>query len=204
MAPGRFSSSACKGIFLLLVVSLFSSASAVTPLTKAVNWRRPQVLTRHFLERNTKPILYVIHKSWCPACEFMRNEFAGQQATDEFVRISKDFVMIEAMDDDEPQGVQYGPDGGYYPRAVLMDPSGTVRPEYLPNKDPTSEFKYTFYFPPQMVEVMKEILSDVASGAFSSVQQRTEEEGLRHFPGNRGAMKGPYNRNRGYSGDGSY
>merc|ERR1719201_1730628 len=70
----------------------------------------------------TKPLMLVIHKSWCGACKKLKSIFAEDQ---EILDLSAKFVMVNAGDDDEPSEEVYKPDGGYIPRILFFKPDGT-------------------------------------------------------------------------------
>ena len=83
-----------------------------------------------------------IHKSWCGACKSLAPKVA---ASEEILKASEDYVMINVHDDEEPKnGDKWKPDGGYIPRILFVDPdTGDVI------KDATYEHgnpKYKYYY----------------------------------------------------------
>lgn len=60
-----------------------------------------------------KPVVVIIHKSWCPHCDKLKEDFSKNQA---LLEISSHFVLVNCMDDDEPKDKSYAPDGFYVPR----------------------------------------------------------------------------------------
>lgn len=83
-----------------------------------------------------KPIFLLIHKSWCHACKGsfcwdlrtgIHNSILALQKTMQqsnarkaFKKLSEHFVMVNAVDDDEPFEEEYRPDGKYIPRLLFL------------------------------------------------------------------------------------
>uniref|UniRef100_A0A914RNC5 Thioredoxin domain-containing protein n=1 Tax=Parascaris equorum TaxID=6256 RepID=A0A914RNC5_PAREQ len=86
-----------------------------------------------------KPIFLLIHKSWCGACQAiarcyinarlfqliaaLKSTFRSSTDRDEFVKLSKKFVMVNTEDDEEPNDERYSPDGQYIPRIFFLGSS---------------------------------------------------------------------------------
>ncbi len=89
-----------------------------------------------------KPIFLLIHKTWCRACQGMyhhqsstlhmclalKNAFVDNNSASykQFVDESKHFIMVNAEDNEEPEGDQYHPDGFYFPRTLFYGMSVLV------------------------------------------------------------------------------
>ncbi|KAL5016576.1 hypothetical protein ScPMuIL_006165 [Solemya velum] len=88
-----------------------------------------------------KPLMLLIHKSWCGACKALKPKF---EAAKEITTLSSEFVMVNVQDEEEPKDSQYSPDGGYIPRVLFLDYNGNVRTEFYNEK---GNEKYKFYYP---------------------------------------------------------
>ncbi len=84
--------------------------------------------------KEDKPILLLIHKHWCSACQTLRPKLSGSKA---FEDASKDVVMIKVTSDID-DSIKFQPDGGYFPRILFYSSDGnllsdvkTNRPQYL-------------------------------------------------------------------------
>mmetsp|Transcript_7092 Transcript_7092/g.13424 ORF Transcript_7092/g.13424 Transcript_7092/m.13424 type:complete len:200 (-) Transcript_7092:333-932(-) len=93
---------------------------------------------------SNKPALVLLHKSWCPVCANLKKEFNNAPARLDIIKHSKDFVMINAEDDEVPQhDPAYAPDGVYIPRILFVQPDGKIRQD-ITNPAYKSQWKY-FY-----------------------------------------------------------
>jgi protein-disulfide reductase (glutathione) len=70
-----------------------------------------------------KPIMMVIHKSWCAACKALKARFVNSP---EIEALSEHFVMANVEDDDEPADEKYSPQGAYSPRILFLTFQGEV------------------------------------------------------------------------------
>jgi len=109
-----------------------------------------------------KPLMVVIHKTWCGACKALKPLFA---ASNEIEQQSREFVMVNLQDDEEPSDTAYQPDGGYIPRIVYLNPDGKVRPD-ISNKKRPEKYKYYYSDDKEVLMGMKD-----AAVAFTSEHQ---------------------------------
>ncbi|PCC69854.1 Thioredoxin-like [Nannocystis exedens] len=99
-----------------------------------------------------RPIMLVVHASWCSQCKALRPAFSDPA----LVALSDRFVMINVDQDLEPSSQQYGPDGRYVPRVLFFDPAGELDRELLN----ASRRRYKYYYSPHddLVGAMRQAL----------------------------------------------
>lgn len=105
-----------------------------------INWQPSMDAFYEKIKSSKKPGMLIIHKSWCGACKQLRPKFA---ASTKLEKLAEEFVMINTLDDEEPSGAEFQPDGGYIPRILFFDPeSQKPLPEF--KNSGRSDYKY-FY-----------------------------------------------------------
>ena len=76
------------------------------------------------------------------ACKNLKEAVAGK--ADKFVELSKDFVMVNIMDEDEAEMEQHTPDGSYIPRVIFYNPATGKADHSVYNKKVNPDYKF-FY-----------------------------------------------------------
>lgn len=102
-----------------------------------------------------KPLMLLIHKSWCGACKALKPQFATSK---EIEKLSQNFIMVNVLDDEEPSDKSFAPDGGYIPRILFIDPSGKVLTEII-NEEGNESYKYYYHASDDITKSMKQVLS---------------------------------------------
>jgi len=103
-----------------------------------------------------KPLMLIIHKTWCGACQTLKGKFAKAKMIAE---LSKNFIMVNAEDDEEPWEEEYQPDGGkYIPRIFFLSPEGEVLKDVINPKDEYKQYPYYYSNPAPIITVMQSVL----------------------------------------------
>jgi len=101
-----------------------------------------------------KPLMLIIHKSWCGACKNLKAEFSTD---DEILELSDNFVMLNLGDDKEPSNELFKPDGAYIPRILFLHPDGSLLRDVI-NKDGNPKFKYFYASTDDVFDSMEDVL----------------------------------------------
>ncbi len=132
-------------LFTILVIFFITTSPTSVD---AVGWNHKKIPYQKFdktaLEEakfQRKPILLLIHKTWCATCKQLRTLV---EKSAEFEVLSEYFVMAEAEDDEEPTDPKYAPDGSYAPRILFLD-GNTGEPYPIQNPAPTDPSALHYY-----------------------------------------------------------
>ncbi|KAL4235685.1 Thioredoxin domain-containing protein 12 [Mactra antiquata] len=159
---------------IFLFVGVFCIIGATKDLSNGwnpyINWKTLEEAEKESEETN-KPIMLVIHKSWCGACRALQPQFA---ASVKIERLSSNFLMVNTLDDDEPKGEKYLPDGGYIPR-ILFIHKGEVR-EDLYNEAGNPKYKYYYYAPNDILTTMEKAIKTFNLGDEENNEDRVVDE----------------------------
>ncbi|XP_065071390.1 uncharacterized protein LOC135696049 [Rhopilema esculentum] len=88
-----------------------------------------------------KPIMLIIHKSYCGACKALKPRIRQSK---ELAELSKKFVMINCLDDEEPTDAQFDIDGAYIPRIFFLDSNGIVEPSLKNEREDFKKVQYAY------------------------------------------------------------
>lgn len=103
-------------------------------------------------ERSGRPLMLVVHTSWCSRCKALKPQFSQPDVT----RLSERFVMVNIDQDDDERVMKYGPDGTYIPRVMFFDPNGELDPSIDNERSP--KFKYFYTSSLDLVKSMHEAI----------------------------------------------
>jgi len=118
-----------------------------------------------------KPLMLIIHKSWCGACKSLKPKFRESKEVSEK---SSAFVMVNTMDEDEPVGDVYTPDGGYIPRILFFDPDGKFLPNVI-NEGGNDQYKYYYFNDIAIVKSMERVISKFSENNNDTANSRDTE-----------------------------
>ncbi len=103
-----------------------------------ITWRSLDVGLEE-AKRSGRPLMLVVHTSWCSRCKALKPQFA----TADVERLAEHFVMVNVDQDEDERVMRYGPDGTYIPRVMFLDPSGTLDPAIGNERSPKFKYFYT-------------------------------------------------------------
>jgi len=113
----------------------------------SIQWRTFEQAKIESKEQN-KPIMVILHKSWCGACKRLKPLVAGSKT---LADISSKFVMVNAEDEEEPHSNgAFAVDGSYIPRVYFVAPpsgeeteSNVIREIFNEKGNPQYKYYYT-------------------------------------------------------------
>jgi len=126
-------------VVAVLVATVFAASHG---FNDNVAWHTNLAEAKQLAAAQNKPLMVLIHKSWCGACKRLNQQLSAA-GSEPFVEASNSFVMVNLSDDAEPSDAAYAPDGGYIPRVLFLDSAGNVKPEL---KNPTRSGQYLYFY----------------------------------------------------------
>lgn len=107
---------------------------------------------REMSMKDNKPVMVIIHKTWCGACKSLKREVAKAKALATF---SSNLVMVNLEDDEEPKDSSFTPDGGYVPRIFFLSAATQKVETSIINAQGNKEYKYFYYDTGHLLDSMK-------------------------------------------------
>ena len=114
-------------LLLLVPATAFAAADHADLFNGAeINWRDSKTGI-YEASKTGKPVIMVLHATWCSACKRYRAVFKDPG----IVAASKDFIMI-LVDADKEKEINgaFSPDGTYVPRTLFIDSEGNVSEKF--------------------------------------------------------------------------
>lgn len=117
-----------------------------------VEWKSARSLS----QAKSKPLMVILHKTWCPACKTLKPKVAQSQP---FSVLAKNFVMVNAKEDDEAHQVtSLSPDGQYIPRIIFLDQDGEVLSDIY-NESGNPDYRFYYFSEESILASMKKVLA---------------------------------------------
>ncbi len=117
------------------------------------------------LDDGSKPLMVILHKTWCPACKSLKPKLAESK---EFARLSRSFSMINGAEGDKIHDIEkLTIDGQYVPRIHFLDQEGNLLPDIY-NEDGNPNYKFYYYTEESVVKAMQRALKATSVQSSSS------------------------------------
>ena len=140
-------------IFLLAQI-LSNQASDTNGLGEGIEWKT-WTEGKSIAKETGRPLMVVLHKSWCPACKSLKPKFAASQPIE---KLSSQFVMVNAKEGEKPiDDSKFNIDGQYIPRIIFLDSNENVLADVI-NEDGNPQYKYYHMNAESIVQSMKKVI----------------------------------------------
>eukprot|EP00050_Salpingoeca_kvevrii_P010600 m.9328 g.9328 ORF g.9328 m.9328 type:complete len:175 (+) comp2964_c0_seq1:1657-2181(+) len=126
-------------VLLAALAAVCSASSLARGWGDGIEWRSLEAGKAEALA-SQKPLMVIIHKTWCGACKALKPRVA---ASEEVAELSRQFVMVNLEDDEEPNDPAFTPDGGYIPRILFLNSAGEVQDDII---NTSGNPKYKYYY----------------------------------------------------------
>ena len=88
--------------------------------------------------------------------------------------LSSQFVMVNSEDDEEPSSdSSFSLDGGYIPRIIFLDSTGSIRSEFS-NKARSDKYRYFYSTAQEIVVSMNEVLENIGGISEGQTDEKNE------------------------------
>lgn len=163
-------SSSLRLLVSLLLLVIAASSSSSSTLSRGWGDLAWVPLKEGLIEASTtkKPVMLIIWKTWCGACKALRPLFA---ASNDIAVESTNFIVVNAVDDEEPNGDIYSPDGGYIPRILFVSPEGKVLTDaFAQNHGAGEKYHYFYSEPKSILATMRTVASRNAAALLADTE----------------------------------
>ena len=139
-------------LFLSQILSI--NASDSNGLGENIEWKTWSA-GRSAAKETGKPLMVILHKSWCPACKSLKPKLAASKAIE---TLSSQFVMVNAKEGEQPiDESKFNIDGQYIPRIIFLDSNENVLSEVI-NEEGNPQYKYYYMNAESIVSSMKKVI----------------------------------------------
>ena len=140
-------------IFFLAQI-LSNRASDSNGLGEGIEWKT-WTEGKSIAKETGRPLMVVLHKSWCPACKSLKPKFAASKPLE---KLSSQFVMVNAKEGEKPiDDSKFNIDGQYIPRIIFLDSNENVLADVI-NEDGNPQYKYYHMNVESIVQSMKKVI----------------------------------------------
>ena len=154
-------------VFILSQI-LSINASDSNGLGENIDWKTWSV-GKSAAKETGKPLMVILHKSWCPACKSLKPKFAASSSIE---KLSSQFVMVNAKEGEQPiDESKFNIDGQYIPRIIFLDSNANVLSEII-NEDVNPQYKYYHMNAESIVNSMKKVIQ------LSSIKKKKDTDEL--------------------------
>uniref|UniRef100_A0A8D8TK44 Thioredoxin domain-containing protein 12 n=2 Tax=Cacopsylla melanoneura TaxID=428564 RepID=A0A8D8TK44_9HEMI len=144
-------------VLLMSTLAVNSNSPLAHGFGDNINWKSLQDGLAS-AKLSQKPVMVLIHKSYCPACHELSPQFA---ASKEIADRASNFEMVNIYDDEEPEDVKYAPDGDYVPRILFFHSNGEFQSQIF-NPKSSTKYRHYYYDAPNIVNAMDAALKKQA------------------------------------------
>lgn len=119
-----------------------------------------------------KPLMVVIHKSYCPACKSLKSWFSK---SDRIQSLSYKFVMVNIQTDQGETVPELDVDGRYVPRVFFLRPEdGSILTDVVNDVNGNPAYKYFYYDEESLLKSMIKTLQKAAhkTGSGDNVDEK--------------------------------
>lgn len=151
---------------LALALALLLAAAVVMGAEEGfaadrIDWVKGFAPARDLAIAGNKPLVVLVHKTWCGACKQLKRDFnTPGRAMDRLEQVAKQYVMVHLQDDESetPELKELlSPSGaGYIPRVLFFDQRGELNADVKSTGN--AKYPYFYHNAQSLTEVMEAAL----------------------------------------------